>query len=126
MSADDEEPRSIRWGSAQIQDGALSVELTGTASKAWRARFQGLLSLLDAPSRGWGAVKLRKNRIEIADVQEGSESELRHFLESVALQANAGSHSAQNGEVPPGGESESDPEAEMTATFRSFADEAEG
>lgn len=125
MKADDE-PRSIRWGSAQIHDGTLSVELTGTASKAWSTRFRGVLALLDAPSRGWGEMTVRKNRIEITEVQEGSESELRHFLESVVLQANAGSHTAQNGEVPPGEESERDPEAEMAATFRSFADEAEG
>jgi hypothetical protein len=27
------EPRNIDWGSAEIEDGALTVELTGTGSK---------------------------------------------------------------------------------------------
>src|ERR1700724_3230920 len=83
------EPRQIEWGSAQIEDATLTVELTGSASKAWKARFESVLALLDTPHSSWGEVRLTKKGIKIADLQQGRESELRHFLESIVLQANS-------------------------------------
>ena len=118
------EPRQIDWDSARIKDATLTVELSGPSSKAWGAQFEHVLVLLDTPHNNWGEVKLTKQAIKVAGVQPGVESELRHFLESIVLQANS--------DVAPDppeqdADSEGDPASEldesMTATFRSFASE---
>jgi hypothetical protein len=119
------EPRHIDWGSAQIEDGTLTVELTGSASKAWRARFENVLALLDTPHSSWGEIQLAKSAIKVADPQPGCESELRHLLESVLLQANS---DTQPGTLQQDDEDERDhepdPDEQMAATFRGFATEA--
>ncbi|HEY2140925.1 MAG TPA: hypothetical protein VGG98_02545 [Solirubrobacteraceae bacterium] len=47
------EQRQIEWGSAEIEDGTLTVHLAGASSKAWKARFESVLALLDTPHSGW-------------------------------------------------------------------------
>lgn len=119
------EPRQIEWGSARIRHAALT-ELTAATSKAWNARFEGVLALLDTPHNNWGEVSLTKKAIKVADVQRGSESELRHFLESIVLQANADvepDSSEQDSDAETREDRASDPDGQMTATFRSFASE---
>lgn len=117
-------PRQIEWGSAQIQDATLTVELTGTSSKAWSTRFEGVLALLDMPQSNWGEVSVTKKKIKVADVQQGSESELRHLLESIVLQSNSDTQSGSAEQRPEAREEPaSDPDKQMTATFRSFASE---
>ncbi len=123
----DPEPRHIDWASAQIEDRTLTVELTGKGSKAWKARFENVLALLDTPHTAWGEVRLNKSAVKVAGVQQGAEPELRHFLESVVLQANSDTQP----EVPEddaktddaGGESGVD--EQMTATFKTFAQQQE-
>ncbi len=80
--------REIDWTSARIDGGALTVELSGGASKAWKSHFETVLALLDSSQGRWGEVRLGKGTIEVAGVEQGSESDLRHFLESIVLQAN--------------------------------------
>ncbi len=82
------EQRQIEWGTAEIDDGTLTVQLAGASSKSWKARFENVLALLDTPHSGWGEVSLTKKAIKVSGVQQGSEAELRHFLESAVLQAN--------------------------------------
>jgi hypothetical protein len=119
----DPEPRQIDWASAQIEDGTLTVELAGKGSKAWKARFENVLALLDTPHTSWGAVRLTKSAVKVAGVQQGAEPELRHFLESVVLQANSDTQ-------PEAPEDDAEPDEvgekpnvneQMTATFRAFA-----
>lgn len=123
----DPEPRQINWASAQIEDGTLTVELIGKGSKAWKARFENVLALLDTPHSTWGEVHLNKNAVKVFDAQQGTESELRHFLESVVLQANsdtqppaprAAAQTDDEGDEP-------DLDEQMTATFRAFAQQQE-
>src|SRR5436305_1183054 len=83
------EPRAIDWGTASIEDGELTVGLSGAKSKDWRARFENVVALLDTPHSEWGEVTLVKDRINVEGVQQGGESDLRHFLESIVMQANA-------------------------------------
>jgi hypothetical protein len=121
------EQRNIDWGSAEIKDAALTVELTGANSKAWKQRFESVLALLETPHRRWGEVHLNRKAIQVADVQPGTETELRHFLESIVLQVNS--------ELPEPEEPEQDAEhqthvdeaaqadRQMTAAFRAFADD---
>ncbi len=121
-----DKPRWIDWRSAQIEDGTLTVELTGSPSKPWKARFEGVVAMLDTPHSGWDRVRLTKHGLEIRGVQRGDESALRHFLESVLLQVNAETdpdtppqEQLEHGQEPPGADEE------MAATFRGFAGERE-
>jgi hypothetical protein len=123
----DSEPRQIDWASAQIEDGALTVELAGKGSKAWKARFENVLALLDTPHTTWGEVHVNKSAVKVAAVQQGAEPELRHFLESVVLQANSDTQpGAPEDDVEADEEGEeSDVDEQMTATFRAFAQQQE-
>lgn len=109
-----------------MQDGTLTVELAGASSRAWKTRFQGVLALLETPHSKWGEVVLTKEGIAVAEVRPGSESELRHFLESAVLQADSDTApGAPRGrdhdtEHPDDRRREQEEEEQMEATFRSF------
>jgi hypothetical protein len=131
QSAQQVRAREIEWASAEVRDGVLTVELSPDAPKGWGKDFNGVLALLQSGNQGWGSVRLRKNVIEVADVVEGSEEELRHLLESVVLQVNSDLQLDAGDGVSAGqGEdaAESDRAARqaadraITATFRSFAE----
>jgi len=128
MGATTDRRRTIDWASAEVQDGDVTVELSGKNSKGWRERFDTVLRLLGPSGGGWGEVKLAKGSIRVKSLQPQAEEDLRHFLESLVVQVNA--------ELPDElGEDEGDDEdgaespdrgaildAEMTATLRSFAE----
>ena len=102
----------------------LVVELTGAGSKSWKQRFEGVVAMLGTANQRWGEVRVTRNGIEVADVAQGSEEELHHFLETVALQVNA--EMPQEGELAAakdGPDEEAVLDRRMTAAFRSFADE---
>jgi hypothetical protein len=120
------EQRAIDWSSAEIDDARLTVALTGKGSKAFKERFEGVVSLLDTAHGRWGEIHVTKGGIEVDAVEPGAESELRHFLESVVLEVNS--------ELPPGEDDgrngaslEVDEAAQadrqMAAAFRAFADD---
>jgi hypothetical protein len=117
------EPREIRWDTAQIEDAALTVELAGSNSRVWKARFEQVLALLNSAHSSWGETRVTKDSITVADVGQGSESELRHFLESVVLQANADPEADASVQARDSidGKDEPGPDEQMTRTFRSFA-----
>ncbi len=119
------EPLQIKWGSAHTEGGTLSVELEGASTKAWKARFETVVALLDTPHSGWGDVGLTKKAIKVSNVQKGSEAELRHFLESAVLQANTDTapDSIAQHEDEAGEDHEPDADEQMTQTFRGFAAE---
>lgn len=115
-------PRGIDWGSAEVKGGTLAVQLTGSSSASWRNGCQRALVLLGSPHGRWGEVTVKKKSIRVNDVELGAEAELRHFLESVVVEANAAlPQPARDGD----GETPIDPQIEvdreMTATFRTFA-----
>jgi len=121
------EQRNIDWGSAEVENATLTVELTGTSSKAWKQRFQGVLALLDTPHSRWGEVHLKRKAIQVADVRPGTETELRHFLESIVLQVNSELPQPQEPEQDTEQEARADEAARadrgMTAAFRVFAED---
>jgi hypothetical protein len=124
----DPEPRNIDWATAEIQNATLSVELTGASSKVFKQRFERVLALLDTAHSHWGDVRVKRTGIRVADVQQGAEGELRHFLESIVLEANSELTSPE--ESTNGAEDETSPideavqaDRQMTAAFRAFADE---
>ena len=85
-------------------------------------------ALLDTPHTAWGEIRLNKSSIKVAGVRQGVESELRHFLKSVVLQANADIQPEtpeEDAETGDAGEEDSDVDEQMTATFRAFAQQQE-
>jgi hypothetical protein len=114
------EPRQIDWESATIKGASLTVDLTGESSKLWRAQFERVLALLGSSNASWGEISLTKDAIKVADIEPGSESDLRHFLESIVLEANA--DVAADSEADASDDAD-EPDRSMTATFRSFATE---
>lgn len=117
------EPHEIEWASARFEGGTLTVELSGKSSKEWKSRFATVISLLDPRHSDWGEVKLSKGRIRVAGVRQGTESELRHFLESVVFQANsdvAAEATSETSDPDADGDPASALDEQMTATFRSF------
>jgi hypothetical protein len=131
QSAQQVRARAIDWASAEIRDGTLTVQLTGDAPKGWGKDFAGVLALLQQSNQGWGKIKLTKNVIEVTDVLEGSEAELRHLLESVVLQVNSdfrldGEDDASATRNVDAAEAERDArratDRDMAATFRGFAE----
>ena len=116
----------VDWSSAEVHDGTLEVELRGELPRGWKDSFERTVGLLGAGRRG--DVELKKGRVRVSEVTEGDESRVRHFLESVVLQANSG-HEEPESEAPEDDEADEDePEgvdAEMTERFRSFAGDRE-
>ncbi|HEX4116313.1 MAG TPA: hypothetical protein VHY18_10610 [Solirubrobacteraceae bacterium] len=124
------EQRNIDWGSAEIEDATLTVDLTGASSKVWKQRFQSVLALLETPHSHWGAVHLGKGGIQVTEVQQGTETELRHFLESIVLQVNSelpqpqqGQQGQQDADAETHADREAQSDRQMTAAFRAFADD---
>jgi hypothetical protein len=120
------EQRQIDWTTAKISGGALTVGLVGEAPKGWSKRFDGVLALLEQGASGeWGEISLHKKTIKVDDVQEGSEEDLRHLLESVLLQVNSDFEPSADHRRESSSVDEQDPQAEkdrsMADAFRDFA-----
>lgn len=106
------------WRSADVRDGRLTVAFTEKPQKDWIERLERVVERLHRPSPGWQAIEIKKTKLAVDAVAPGSEADLRHFLDSALLQANAepeGDHDA------PDGRSEQD--QVLTRIFRGFAGE---
>ncbi len=121
------EPRNIDWGTTEIEEGTLTVELTGSSSKAWKQHFLSVLALLETPHSRWGEVRINRKGMQVSEVQQGTETELRHFLESIVLQVNSElpqpEESTQSVEEETHVDEAAHVDRQMTAAFRAFADE---
>jgi hypothetical protein len=115
---------TIDWASAQVRSRELSVALSDGADKQWRARFSALVQRLERPGEPWGAIKVDKRQITVTDVEQGAESELRHFIESAALEANAPEAAAERDDEH--ADDESDDDGQMTRAFQGFAGDEPG
>jgi hypothetical protein len=113
----------LDWSSADVNDGKLTVPVTGDRPKGWKATFERTVKLLGGSD--WKAVKLKSGQVRVTGLQEGSEESLRHFLEGVVQQANA-SHQSDGEERQKGGEREQDTgeradgDARMADRLRNF------
>ena len=124
----------LNWSTAKVEDSKLTVDLDGELPSGWKDSFDAVTRLL-ANSAEWGEVSLEgKKSVHVADVAEGSEERLRHFLESVVEQSNA-DHTPDDSERDESDDDadederandedrdESAPDDEMSERFRSFAD----
>jgi len=123
---------TLNWSTAKVEDSKLTVDLDGELPSGWKDSFDAVARLL-ASSAEWGEVSLKgKKSVRVADVSEGSEERLRHFLESVVAQANA-DHTPDDSDRDEDAEDDEDeggdddrdaasPDDEMSERFRSFSD----
>jgi hypothetical protein len=117
----------LDWSEAEVKNGRLTVSLAGDPPRGWNDTFERTAQLLGHGE--WGDLKLKKHSVRAEGVRPGSEERLRHFLESVVLQANA-THEVSESESPEDpdesedrsdeGEHDDSADAEMTERFRSF------
>jgi hypothetical protein len=114
----------LQWSAAEVRDGTLTVPIEGDRPRDWKSTFDHTVRLLGGGS--WGEVSLKKATVKVADVTEGSEEELRFFLEGVVQQANATHVEADEDSD---GDADDDPaddaggeddDARMTSRFRDF------
>jgi hypothetical protein len=114
----------LEWSAAAVRDGTLTVEIAGDRPRGWKATFLGTARLLGGGD--WGEVSLKGAKVKVTDVPEGSEEELRFFLEGVVQQANATHVEAEDDdaedETDDGGADDEggDTDARMTSRFREF------
>jgi hypothetical protein len=111
----------IDWGSAEVEDGTLSVELGGPVPKGWVKRAEEVLTLLGTHA-GWGKISVSKRKLKASDVQEGSEEQLRHLLESAITQANAALGVDDAGDEDEEGDPRVDADRRLARAFRAFAE----
>jgi hypothetical protein len=110
---------AIDWASAEVADGRLTVGFTEKPPKDWTERLQAVIEQLAQNGTGWGAVEIAKKKLHVAAVQPGAEADLRHFLDSALLQANA---NTDNGAEDSAVSSRSDRDQALTDAFRAFSD----
>ena len=78
---------TLQWSAAEVRNGTLTVPVAGDRPKGWKSTFDHTVRLLGGGS--WGEGSLRKTKVKVGEVTEGTEDELRFFLEGVVQQANA-------------------------------------
>jgi hypothetical protein len=125
--SDTMEQMQLDWSTAEVNDGTLTIALDGKPPKEWIARFNRTVHLLN--QRSWEKVKLKKDAISVKTITAGDEDRLRHFLESVVLEANtvlapddsdndADDDAEDNDDAA---STQDGPDVELTERFRAFA-----
>ena len=123
----------LDWSSAEVHDGTLVISLDGKVRKAWADAFKRTTRLLNRGT--WEEVSLRKGKVRIQTIAPGQEDRVRHFLESVVLQANTATETTDEAEAersedanPVEEEDAGDvsEDEEMTRRLRSFAEAETG
>ena len=69
---------TLQWSAAEVRNGTLTVPVAGDRPKGWKSTFDHTVRLLGGGS--WGEVSLRKTKVKVGEVTEGTEDELRFFL----------------------------------------------
>ena len=113
---DDVTQIGIDWKTAEAHEQSLTVSLEPAPSTDWRKRFRAVATQLEHTERRWGSIAVKKDRITVGSVAAGAEDDVRHHLESIVLQANAGEGEERGGDEQPAG-----PDERMTDVFRAFA-----
>ena len=108
--------KEIDWGSAEVQDGTLTVRLDGRAGTKWCETVDAILRRLGAD----GGIEVKGSKITVPDVRQGKEPDVRHLLESAVLQANENLGVGEDDDDESADEGSST-DQQMTAAFRSFA-----
>jgi hypothetical protein len=116
------DPTQIDWSSATVDDGRLTVALTGKPSSEWTEAATRVAERLQETGKRFGELKVSKKKLAIDGVTPGSEPDVRHLLESAVLQANA-TVAAADDEGKDDDDDRSDDDQQMTDAFRGFGDD---
>lgn len=110
------------WSTAEVRNGRLSVSLDGKPPKDWIQGFEAAARLLNHGR--FADVRLRRSTVRIDPVVPGEEELARHFLESLAQEANARVEVDEPKSEPDdeaAQEDSVDEDSAMTERFRAFA-----
>ena len=81
---------TIDWGSAEVQEGQLSVRVRPDPDFAFLTVFD--MVLIESPSTpgaaAWGQVQFASGRIVVSEVQSGSAPALEQFLDGAVREAD--------------------------------------
>lgn len=126
---DESEPLRIDWARAEVHDNELTVPVGGTTPRRLARHFDGVRALIEPKAGNWGEIRVRKATIEVGDVQQGAEQELRHLLDSVITQINADLGRGPDAGAQPDGAASEDAQqqadTQMSERFRAFAEDTE-
>jgi len=107
---------AIDWSTAEVRDGELRVAFADPASSRQRKRMTALAERLQRPGEPWSAIAVKRSRLVVSGVADGAEADVRHFLESLLLEANA----AEGDEERDAGEHVDERDRRMTEAFQAF------
>jgi len=112
---------AIDWSTAKVRERELNVAFAEPISRPERKRMTALVRRLERPGEPWRTVAVKKSRLVVGEIADGAEDDVRHFLESLLLEANAATDDkAEDADRAPVDERD----RRMTDVFRSFAAEA--
>jgi hypothetical protein len=82
--------RSIDWNSASVRAGRLTVDLIGTTDEAWDQALRWELNarLRETQAGVWGEIEYTGGGLSVDTVGEGSEPEVRRFLDALVESTN--------------------------------------
>jgi hypothetical protein len=106
---------TLDWSTAEVNDGTVTVELSGKPAARWAKHFDRTVQLLHRGN--WSEVKLKNKQIRLGVVSAGTEDDVRHFLESLVLEANT---TIEPEEQEAAGDGSKEDQA-ITERLRSFA-----
>ncbi len=107
---------AIDWSTAEVREGELRVAFEQPASGPQRKRMTALVERLQRLGEPWSEIAVKRGRLVVSDVGDGAEDDVRHFLESLVLEANA---TEDDGEP----EHVDERDRRMTEAFQAFAPE---
>jgi hypothetical protein len=110
---------SVDWRTAAVRERELSVAFEEPISAPERKHVKALVDRLERPGEPWGTITVKKDRLIVSKIAPGAEDDLRHFLESLLLEANAAADEGSNDEH----EQLDEHDRRMTDAFRAFAPE---
>ena len=81
---------TIDWGSAEVEEGQLSVRVRPDPDFAFLKVFDTVLIESPTPpgAAAWGQVQFASGRIVVSEVQPGSAAGLEQFLDGVVREAD--------------------------------------
>jgi hypothetical protein len=111
---------AIDWSTAQVRERELTVAFDEPISALERRRMAALVRRLERPGEPWATIAAKKDRLIVSEIADGAEDDVRHFLESLVLEASAATDDADDARH----EQVDARDQHMTDAFQAFAPES--
>lgn len=69
------------WGTAEVQDGRLTVALSEGPPKDWIEGLEAVIARLARDGAGWVTIELGEKKLYVDAVEVGAEAAVRHLLD---------------------------------------------